>query len=108
MQNVAWSGPVPARLMAALESRGIRPSRPAANATVRVISTTSSQRTPQAPAEPHWIWFASGRVPDTRRREAILRGAYDVIDARAAGAAGELGARLEELLTPEPPAPVAE
>jgi DNA-binding NtrC family response regulator len=109
VSDVAWSGPAanPA-VAAALAARGFRVSRQAAGAAIRVISTASTTRTPQAPAEPKWIWLAAGRVPEARRLEAFLRGAYDVIDLRAATAAADLAARLDELVTPDPPIPAAD
>jgi len=109
MADLAWSGPAPPRAIAeALAAADLRLSRTAAGARVRVVSTASGSRTPPAPAEPCWLWLAGGRVADARRQDALLRGAYDVIDARASGAAADLVARLGELLTPDPPLPPAD
>ena len=47
-------------------------------------------------------------MPDRRRVEAVLRGAYDVVDGGEAAGAERLAARIGELLTPEPDIPAAE
>ena len=110
MTTAAWHGPaVPAALAAALRARGIRVVRgDAAAATVRVVSTASGRRVPKAPGEGPWLWVCRGAVTEARRVQAVLRGAYDVIDVRAATAAADLCARLDELAVPEPPAPKGE
>jgi DNA-binding NtrC family response regulator len=74
----------------------------------QVVSSTSSRRVPAAPPGARWIWASRGAVSDERRTDAVLRGAYDVIDVRAAGAGAELAARIEELAVPEAPPPAAD
>ena len=108
--KVAWLGPAaPQSLAAALRARQIRIVRgPAADAAAQVIATASAGRVPAEPSGARWIWVCRGAVTDERRTEAILRGAYDVIDARAADAGVQLAARLEELAVPEPAPPAAD
>jgi two-component system response regulator HydG len=47
-------------------------------------------------------------VADTQRLEAILRGAYDVVEMRQDSAPAQLAARIEELLAPQPAVPAAD
>ncbi len=75
---------------------------------VRVVRTRTSGRTPTAPPDSRWIWWSDAAVPDRRRVEAVLRGAYDVVAAGEAGSAAEVGCAHRELLSPEPDIPVAE
>jgi DNA-binding NtrC family response regulator len=108
--NVIWAGPaIPAAFANALRSRNIKGVRgDATDVVARVVYTTSAQRLPKAPTAGRWIWVCRGAVNDDRRTEAILRGAYDVIDIGSAAAADDLAARLEELAIPEPPAPAVD
>src|SRR5262245_46691557 len=107
MTSVAWTGPAaPAALAEALRTRGVRLVRAETGDTAaRLIYTASPRRVPKAPAEGRWIWIARGAVTQAQRTDAILRGAYDVIDLRTPSAADDLAARLEELAVREPPAP---
>ncbi len=102
---MAWSGAPPSEaLQRLLREKRIWFARPqsAAEHTVRVVRTRSADRTPAAPHEPRWIWYSDQTVPNERRVEAVLRGAYDVIEAKAPDADAQLVARIEELLVPEP------
>ncbi len=102
---IAWSGIAPSEaLQQALRAKRIRIARhgSAAAHPVRVVRTRSGERTPAAPREPRWIWYSDRAVPSERRVEAVLRGAYDVVEANAPDAATRLVARIEELLVPEP------
>jgi DNA-binding NtrC family response regulator len=111
MIRVSWTGPAaPAAILAALRERKVAIVRgESADADAHVVATMSSGRVPAVPGTTRWIWLCHGAASDARRTEAILRGAYDVIDARAADAGVELAARLEELAVPEstPPSDAA-
>jgi DNA-binding NtrC family response regulator len=102
---IAWSGVAPSEgVQRAFREKRISLARPhsAADHIVRVVRTRSAERTPAAPSEPRWIWYSDQTVPSERRVEAILRGAYDVIESKAPDADAQLVARIEELLVPEP------
>jgi len=109
MTKVAWTGPsVPAAVADALRARQVRVVRKdSADVVGCVVYTTSARRVPKAPADGRWIWVSRGAVTEAQRTDAILRGAYDVIElgASVSGAASDLAARLEELAVPEPPPP---
>ena len=55
-----------------------------------------------------WIWFAGGPVSPDDAGTAIANGAYDVVDARAPGAAATLAQRVSELGSSEPPVPATD
>jgi DNA-binding NtrC family response regulator len=107
MTTASWVGPrAPAGLVDALRTRQVRVVRgDARDGAVRLIYTASARRVPKVTADGRWIWVARGAVTQERRTEAILRGAYDVIDLRSPTAADDLAARLEELAVPESPVP---
>src|SRR5262245_56161893 len=106
MPTVTWIGPsAPAGLLEALQKRQVRLARDARDSVARVIHTASTRRVPRVPAGGRWVWVVRGAVTQEQRTEAILRGAYDVIDLRSATAADDLAARLEELGAPEPAMP---
>jgi DNA-binding NtrC family response regulator len=109
MTRVAWLGPAaPAAVVEALRARQIHVARThAADIAACVVYTTAARRVPKAPADGRWIWVCRGAVTEGQRTDAILRGAYDVIElgASASGAVTDLAARLEELAVPEPPPP---
>ena len=99
---VAWSGPRPnPSVERALRDKGIGVTRRESQVSARVVRTAAGTRTPSAPREPKWIWYCDGAVANDRRVEAVLRGAYDVIDGRSGDAAAQPAARLDELLVPE-------
>ena len=110
MVTSAWIGsPAPAGLAAALRTRQVRIVRGnVSDAAAVLVHTASARRTPSAPAHARWIWVTRGAVTEERRTDAILRGAYDVIDLRSPTAADDLAARLEELAVPEPSSPTAD
>jgi DNA-binding NtrC family response regulator len=119
MSQLRWIGPLPpVRFAASLRAQGIQigrarnrpPDRDAdgASAPVPVVFTRGAARAPKAPAEERWIWCVGGEVTDSARVEATLRGAYDVVDIRAADAVAVLHARLEELRQPPPPIPASD
>ncbi len=106
---VAWSGPPPSpALRGSLRARGIALTRAPESGTIRVVRTRTGGRTPTAPRDSRWIWWSDAPVPDRRRVEAVLRGAYDVVDGGETGSVQRLAARIGELLTPEPHIPAAE
>jgi DNA-binding NtrC family response regulator len=103
MIELAWSGVWPPTALAAtLRARGVRLARTANGSAARVIGTRTGGRIPNAPAGVPWIWCASGPIADARRVEAVVRGAYDVIDIRSDDAAGQLVSRIEELRAAPP------
>jgi DNA-binding NtrC family response regulator len=107
MYTVLWSGPTPPPgVVGVLEARQIRVARTAEGDLVRIVRTRTAARIPRAPRERRWIWCCDGRVADARRVEAVLRGAYDVLDTRGADWSELLASRVEDLLAPEqePPA----
>lgn len=110
MLTIAWTGPAaPPAIADALRRRSMRVVRGvSADASAHVVATASSGRVPAAPAGARWIWVCRGEASDARRTEAILRGAYDVVDARAADAGTELASRLEELVVPDPRPPATD
>ena len=110
MIKVAWLGPAPpSNVAGALRERQIRVVRgPTADAAAQVMATAAARRVPTAAPGARWIWACRGAVSDERRTDAVLRGAYDVIDLRADGAAADLAARIEELAVPEAPPPSAD
>jgi two-component system response regulator HydG len=72
-----------------------------------VVIATESSRLPTVPAScPGWIWISATRLDEHRRREAVLRGAYDALSMSDPNVATDLVARITELLVPlpEPPA----
>ena len=102
MRLVAWTGArPPAPVERALRDKGIGLTRKEHQVSARVVRTAAGTRTPSAPRERRWIWYCDGAVANDRRVEAVLRGAYDVIDGRSGDAAAQLAARLDELLVPE-------
>jgi DNA-binding NtrC family response regulator len=109
MVTVGWSGAPPAAsLVEALRARGVHVVRSSSEEIVHLVLTRSGTRTPRAPRPARWIWCAAGSVSEARRLEAVLRGAYDVIELGARDAMQQVAARIEELCAPEPPVPVAD
>ena len=110
MTKVSWAGPgAPAGLVDALRTRLVQVVRGnARDGVARLIYTASARRVPRVPADGRWIWIARGAVTQEQRTEAILRGAYDVIDLRSPTATDDLAARVEELAIPEPAAPAVD
>lgn len=108
MPIVAWhGGSAPRAVAAELRRRGWTIVRPGPDADgPAVVLTRTSRRTPAPPVRASgWIWMAAAPVSDARRRDAILRGAYDVIAVADAGAIDRLVRRLEELNAPRPALP---
>ncbi len=110
MRHIAWSGPGPSRALADhLASHEIAIDREDRTGLPLVVATADTQRVPAPRAtRGRWIWLSSKAVAPARATDAVLRGAYDVVALSARDAHGTITARLEELLTPEPPTPAAD
>jgi DNA-binding NtrC family response regulator len=110
MSSVAWVGPPPSRALAErLRTREIHIDREEREGLPLVVSTATAAKLPSPRAERgRWIWVSGQVVPAGRASDAVLRGAYDVIALDASDAIETIVARLEELLTPDPPLPAAD
>jgi DNA-binding NtrC family response regulator len=107
--DVGWTGARPSGMLhAALLASGIHVVRAAPLDVPRVVHTRTASHAPKAPRERRWIWCCDRAIADGPRREAVLRGAYDVIDLRSDDAPARLIARIQELMVPEAPAPTAD
>src|SRR5262249_37372735 len=99
--KIAWSGPAPdARLLRSLKARDVVLARQGAPAAV---VATSRDRLGAVPALP-FIWLPPSPVAPERVREAVLRGAHDVV---ARSQPDLLASRLLELGQSEEPPPAA-
>jgi DNA-binding NtrC family response regulator len=112
MISVLWSGrPPDVKLIELMRGRGIRiADRAAADVVVAEIVTAAARAVTadgRADGVP-WIWFSAGVVSPDDAATAIARGAYDVIDARAPGAAATLAQRVGELVSVVPPVPATD
>jgi DNA-binding NtrC family response regulator len=109
IHTVVWSGLEASKtLVAALQAKQVRVVRAATADAVGVVRTETGKRTPKAPAVARWIWCSDSPVRQEQRIEAVLRGAYDVIELQTDGAADRLIARIEELLVEAPPPPLTD
>src|SRR4051812_43446418 len=108
MISVLWSGrPPDAKLIELMRGRGIRiADRAAAEVVAEIVAGAARavMEDGRANGVP-WIWFAAAAVATDDAATAIAHGAYDVIDARAPGAAATLAQRVGELAAIEPPVP---
>jgi DNA-binding NtrC family response regulator len=111
MPAVLWSGrPPDAKLVELLRARGVRVSSGAGGDVVAEVLAGAARAAAlegRANGVP-WIWFAAGAVSPEDAAAATARGAYDVIDARGAGAADVLAQRVAELASAEPPVPATD
>ncbi|MDB4983707.1 MAG: sigma-54-dependent Fis family transcriptional regulator, partial [Myxococcales bacterium] len=110
MLHARWAGrPADAKLRAALTAEGIELASAGVDATPDasvIVATAARAPVPSAPLPGvPWLWLARGGVATEDTLLAIDRGAYDVIDGDAPGAAVRLAARLRELAAPEPALP---
>jgi transcriptional regulator with GAF, ATPase, and Fis domain len=108
MLRVAWRGLAPPRAVAdALRSAGMEIDRSkAVGSPPLVVFTATSRRVPGPPADRgSWIWLCAAEVPRTRKRDAVLQGACDVVSLRDSDAGRQLVARLQELSVVDPPLP---
>jgi|KBSMisStandDraft_5_1062788.scaffolds.fasta_scaffold27495_2 DNA-binding NtrC family response regulator len=110
MHTVGWIGPPPSRaLTERLRAREIHLDREEREGLPIVVATATAAKLPSPRAERgRWIWVSGQPVPAARASDAVLRGAYDVIALDAPDAIETIVARLEELLTPDPPLPAAD
>jgi DNA-binding NtrC family response regulator len=105
--RVLWSGrPPEAGLRALLRDEAVELAPAAADVVATVVASAARAGVPAAPpGELPWIWLAAGQVGPEARAGAIVRGAYDVVDADAGDAGARLVARLRELAVPQAPVP---
>jgi len=110
MHSVGWIGPPPSpALTERLRAREIHLDREEREGLPIVVATATAAKLPSPRAERgRWIWVSGQPVPAARASDAVLRGAYDVIALDAPDAIETIVARLEELLTPDPPLPAAD
>ena len=110
MLCIAWTGTPPPRAVAdRLRTRDIRIERDDPDDLPLVVSTATAAKLPAPRAERgRWVWLSGQAVPPARAMDAVMRGAYDVVALDAPDAMDRLVARLEELLTPDPPLPAAD
>jgi DNA-binding NtrC family response regulator len=99
----------PAAVVEALGTGGIRVEHRATAdpATPAIVFTPTSRRVPSPPPHRPWIWLCGGELPDGRRHDAALAGAYEAISLQDPDAIPQLLTRVSELLVPEPPPPEA-
>jgi DNA-binding NtrC family response regulator len=107
--RVLWSGrPPETRLRALLRDEAVEVETDAAHGEL-VAAVVSTAPRAAVPAAPHaglpWVWLAAGDLTPEARAEAVMRGAYDVVDADAGDAAARLVSRVHELAVPQPPVP---
>jgi DNA-binding NtrC family response regulator len=96
---VAVSGPIPRAIFDALRTRGV--SSHGKGAIARVIATRTA-RAPAVAAGLPWIWLAPRGASYEAAAQAVLAGAYDVIDAGSDDVIDRLARRIAELATTEP------
>src|SRR5215471_445798 len=109
MRCIAWTGTPPDRALAdRLRTLDIRIERDDPDDLPLVVSTATAAKLPAPRAERgRWVWLSGQAVNPARAIDAVLRGAYDVVALDAPDAMDRLVARLDELLTPDPPLPAA-
>src|ERR1051326_4540790 len=107
MKYIGWGGPSPSRQLAdRLRGHEIQIDRDDREGLPLVVFTATAAKVPTPRSERgRWLWLSGTPVPGGRASDAVLRGAYDVITLTTRDAIDTLVARLEELLTPEPPLP---
>ena len=110
MRRIAWTGTPPSRaVVERLRAVEIRLDRDEPDGLPMVVSTATAAKLPSPRAERgRWIWVSGQPVPAGRASDAVLRGAYDVIALGSPDAIDTIVARLDELLTPDPPLPAAD
>jgi DNA-binding NtrC family response regulator len=106
---VLWSGrPPDVKLIDQLRDRGVRVADKTDTSVVAEVVTAARAAAGDGRTNVPWIWFAAGAVPPGDAGAAVARGAYDVIDARAPGAAALLAQRIAELAVVEPAVPATD
>jgi DNA-binding NtrC family response regulator len=111
MQRICWEGLAPTRALTdALQRRDYQIDRKGSkNDGLLVVFTATSRRLPLPGVnDVRWIWLCAAHVDKARRRDAVVRGAYDVISLRDRDALSQLVARLDELAVREPALPAGE
>ncbi len=104
-----WSGrPPDVKLIDQLRDRGVRIADKTDTSVVAEVVTAARAAAGDGRTNVPWIWFAAGAVPPGDAGAAVARGAYDVIDARAPGAAALLAQRIAELAVVEPAVPATD
>ena len=104
-----WSGrPPDVKLIDQLRDRGVRVADKTDTSVVAEVVTAARAAAGDGRTNVPWIWFAAGAVPPGDAGAAVARGAYDVIDARAPGAAALLAQRIAELAVVEPAVPATD
>src|SRR6478672_7494834 len=108
MPAVLWSGrSADAKLVGELRGRGIRIA--GADEAPVVAEVVAARAAGDAPMNGvPWIWFVAGGASAGDARDAVARGAYDVIDARDPDAIARLARRITELASVEPPVPATD
>ncbi|MEW5854252.1 MAG: sigma-54 dependent transcriptional regulator [Myxococcota bacterium] len=107
MADVEWRGALPrGRLAEPLLALGVTLHQRHARPTLRVVRTSGAQVPAVVGDGVPWLWLSESRLPVTVQREAVLRGAYDVISLPAPDATHRLALRLRELVDAETPPPV--
>ena len=109
-QSIVWQGAAPSDDVGrALRAAGIDVVKSSAAGRPVVVSTATATRPPAAPRDAaSWVWASRDRVPPLAAREAVLRGAYDVVSLTDADAGARLVRRLRELDLPLPVPPASE
>ena len=116
MTIVRWRGPAPgAALRGRLEAAGFSievieaPQTIAATESEHacVVVATDAPRVPAMPAwaANGWLWLCHRAVRASARRDAVTRGAYDVVSLRDPEADARLVERVAEMATPAPAIP---
>ena len=107
---VVWHGAPPsAALKRLLDGAGVAVSKAGRGDRTVVVSTVSGGRPPAAPhGASSWLWASRTRVSSLVAREAVLRGAYDVVSLADRDGGDRLVRRLGELAVPLPPPPASD
>jgi two-component system NtrC family response regulator len=94
MNPIGWRGAVPRELAAALAAAGLQVVR---DDTADVRAWVVAEATPAPPAAGPWLWLAPQPVGAEARAQAVLAGAYDVLERGEPDLAARLCTRLGEL-----------
>src|SRR5580765_3413522 len=110
MPTLLWKGDRPPRpLVTALTARGISITTAASRSSALTPMVVFTTRGSGAESESGpWIWLTRKTPTESRCRQAVMRGAYDVIALDTPTAIADVIARIEELFVADPPLPDAE
>jgi DNA-binding NtrC family response regulator len=108
--QIHWRGqPANAETRRALAAADIELSASESEAAPEtgIVWATASARVPtmSVRAMGRWIWLCASAVGDAARRQAVVRGAYDVVSLGEPEAIARLVQRIAELTTPFPAVP---